>query len=100
MNIDNFSPIGATVNIAVTTSTGRVALTDNTHLSGDDVRLYNSGSVVVFFAFGNSTIDATVTSTPLAPGASEVFDAGRSTHVAAITASGTATLYATSGRGS
>lgn len=95
-----FSPTGATVSLAVTTTTGSVALTAPGGSGGSDVRLYNAGGSLVFVAFGSSTVQAAVTSLPLPAGQTEVFSVGPgSTHVAAITASGTATLYATTGRG-
>jgi Na+/serine symporter len=100
MDTPVFRPQGATVNLAVTTTTGSVALTASAN-SSKEVRLYNRGTVEVFVTFGASTVTATTTtSMPLAPGAAEVFGvASDETHVAAITASGTATLYATTGRG-
>ncbi len=99
MDIDLFSPIGSTVNLAVTTSSGRVALT--TVKSSSSVRVYNAGAATAFVQFGDSTVAAaTATSIPIPSGAIEVFGIGEAiTHVAGITASGTATLYCTSGLG-
>ena len=97
--IDCFEPVGATVNLAVTSTTGRVART----LIGEDaaqVRIVNAGTVTVFLAFGGSSIDATTSGMPLLPGTAEVFTLTKEmTNIAAITASGTATIYATTGRG-
>jgi hypothetical protein len=98
--MEAFTPKGATVSLAVTAATGRVALTAPGGSGGSDVRLYNAGGATVFVAFGNSAVEAAITSMPIPSGAVEVFSAGPgSTHVAAITAAGTATLYATTGRG-
>ena len=95
-----FSPVGATVTRAVTTTTANVALTTPAGSGGFDVRLYNLGPSLVFFRFGGSDVEATTAFTPLPAGQTEVFSAGPGvTHVAAITATGTATLYATTGRG-
>lgn len=97
--LDVFEPVGATVSLAVTNTTGRVARTMLGELAGQ-VRLVNSGTVIVFVAFGGSTIDATTAGIPLLPGTAEVFTlTSDQTNIAGITASGTATLYATTGRG-
>ena len=98
--MEAFSPVGVTVSLAVTSATGRVALTAPAGSGGFDVRLYNAGSSTVFVRFGGSTVDSTTAYLPLPAGQTEVVSAGPGvTHVAAITASGTATLYATTGRG-
>jgi len=97
--------LGGTVNLSVTSSTGRVAVLTATSLadvSGSSViRLYNAGSVAVFVEFGDGTVTAAVaTGMPIAPGSVEAFRVNPAqTNVAAITASGTATLYATPGAG-
>ena len=99
-----FTPLSPTVNLAVTTTSGRVAKTALPTNSGGaphEMRLVNNGSVTVFVEFGNSTVVATVAgSMPVLPGTVESFQVNAfQTHVAAITASGTATLYATTGLG-
>jgi hypothetical protein len=96
-----FTALGATVNLAVTTTTGSVALTAVGSQGGMEVRLYNAGTATVFVNFGISTVAATAAAGfPLPAGAIEIFSVGPGvTHVAAITAASTATLYATSGRG-
>lgn len=95
-----FTPTGSTVNLAVTGSTGAVAL-GTLGQGGSTVRIYNAGAATVFINFGISTVEAaTATSIPVPAGAIEVYSVGPSvTHVAGITASGTATLYATLGQG-
>lgn len=99
MSTPAFSPMGSTVNLAATTSTGNVALS-GFGVGGGNVRLYNSGSVVVFVNFGGAAVTAVLTtSMPLAPGASEVFAVGEGQYMAGITASGSATVYATIGQG-
>jgi hypothetical protein len=93
----------ATVSLAVTNASGRVAVfgTAPDVTSEPCVRLYNAGSSTVFVEFGTSAVTAAVASGfPLPPGAIEVFRVDRSqVQVAAITAAGTATLYATPGYG-
>jgi hypothetical protein len=101
MSFTIFTPIGATANLAVTSTTGRVAL-DNLTNQSRSVRVYNAGLVVVFLEFGAGTIEAAAaTSLPLGPGAVEFFEIGGAvTHCAGITASGTATVYFSEGMGS
>jgi hypothetical protein len=101
MSFTIFTPTGTTKNLAVTASTGRVALPVFANQSRS-VRVFNSGSVVVFIEFGTVATDAAVaTSMPIGPGATEWFEIGGAvTYVAGITASGTATVYFTEGMGS
>jgi ABC-type uncharacterized transport system permease subunit len=96
-----FTALGATVNLAVSNVTGNVALTAVGDQGGMEVRLYNAGSATVFVNFGISTVAATAAAgMPLPSGAIEIVTVGPLvTHLAAITAASTATLYATSGRG-
>lgn len=100
-SIDVFSPIPPTVNLSVTTATGSVARTLSGHVGGDEVRVANTGTAVAFVEFGASGITASVTTSfPVLPGTAEVFSVNPlQTNVAAITASGTTTLYITTGRG-
>ena len=90
----------ATVTVAATTTSGSttVALVG----AGTDLLITNAGTGTAFFEQGTSTqTAATATGLPLLPG--EVLTIGRhvgSTHVVAITATGTATVYVTTGEGS
>lgn len=90
-----FSP-GANASIAVTTTTGNVAITG----VGSVLRLANVTSVECFVAFGTSAITATTGSFSV-PGNTAIFVSVSDavTHVAAITASGTATLRISRGDG-
>lgn len=100
MDINIFSPIGNTVNVAATTSTGSVALTSAGTIGDATVRVYNAGTVEAFVNFGASGVTAVATtSIPIAPGGTFAFSKGGNTHAAAITASGSATVYFTTGRG-
>lgn len=88
---------GKTVNIAATTANARVQVTSDTGIGSYRVR--NAGTVDVFFREGDVTSVASVTTDMSIPaGAIEVLTFG-STHVAAITASGSATIYITPGDG-
>lgn len=99
-----FTPLSPTANLSVSTSSSRVAKTALPTNSGGathELRLVNTGSVVVFVEFGDSAVTAAVaTGMPILPGTVESFQLNAAqTHIAAITASGTATLYATTGLG-
>lgn len=87
----------ATVNLAVTTTTGRVQVLASARRR--NFRIFNAGSVTVFVELGGSTVAAVATTAiPVAGGASLVLNnSGSNTYVAAITASSTATLYVTPG---
>ncbi len=91
-----FTPAG-TVSLAVTTSTARVALSAP---RGDQIRIANpAGGQIVFLRFGDSTVNAALTDTPILTGAVEVFTIPRAaTHMAAI-AGGLTTVFATVGDG-
>jgi hypothetical protein len=102
MGLQVFLPIGDTVNLTATTTSSRVALTNPELGSGtEEVRIRNTGAVDVFVHFGDSTVVATLAaSIPVQPNSVEAFRIRTSaTHMAAITASGSAVVYATSGQG-
>lgn len=99
-----FRPVDqSTVSLSVTSSTGNVALAQG----ASEYLVTNLGTAACFFRFGNSSITATVPSgatggsTPIPAGSVQVFrpPVTPPTHVAAITSSGTATLYVTAGEG-
>lgn len=97
-----FSP-GPTSTLGVTAASGRVALATP---RGAQIRVVSApGGQTAFIKFGDSTVTAAVTDMPILPGAIETFTVPLATpqalftHVAAITASSTATLYFTSGDG-
>lgn len=96
-----FSPAPATATISATTSTANVKVADG---SGErQVRIFNAGSSTAFLAFGkDNTVAATTTGMPIGAGAIEVISIqpdGTALWAAAITASGTATIYLTPGSG-
>lgn len=102
MSAENvFTPVGDTVNLAVTAGSASVALTDIGHRGGAEVRVVNAGTVNAFIAFGSSAVTAaTSTGLVVLAGTAEVFGVSPlATHVAGIVASGTPTLYFTTGRG-
>lgn len=108
MLIDNFFSTG-TIAINATTSSGSQVFASQNSILAESIEIYNSGLVPVFVAFGKTGTSTTasvpsstevVNGRPIAPGAIMVlkFGIGNDT-VAAITASGTATIYATAGGG-
>ncbi len=87
----------ATANLAATSTSARVQVSATA--TPQEYRVYNAGTVVVFVQEGDSAVTTTTTTgVPLAPGAIEILTFG-GTHVAGITASGTATVYFTPGDG-
>ena len=88
-----FTP-GATTTISVTTTSGTGTLTGE----GTAVEIQNAGSVTVFVTFG--AVATVAAGYPILAGQSKVVsrNTGQAT-LAAITASSTATLYATVGDG-
>jgi hypothetical protein len=97
-----FTATGNTVNLAVTIATGNVALGTLSSPGGATVRIHNAGSATAFIEFGPSSaiVAALATSMPVPAGLVEAFTINPGiTHMAAITASGTATIYATPGQG-
>lgn len=92
-----FNP-GPTVSLAVTAATANVALPD---VAKEQIMLSTlPGDSPCFVKFGLSGVTTAVTDTPILPGGVYIFSINpRVTHIAAITATGTATLYATTGSG-
>lgn len=102
-DVSPFGPAGsATVALPVTAVSARVAVQSG--LKNRRVRIYNAGTSDAAIEFGDSTIvavfptGATGASMVIPAGAVEVLTIGAS-NLAAITATGTATLYITPGEG-
>jgi len=92
-----FIASGATVSLAVTGTTARVAVPSDTYNTA--IRLYNAGTVAIFVNCGDVTVvSTTAAGMPVAPGSVEVLGCGKG-YIAGIVASGTATLYLTPGAG-
>jgi len=98
----NFIP-GGTLTVAASAVTANGQLVTNVANSPQnrrDVLLYNPPTnSLAFFKFGDSTVTATTSDTPLPPGAYAIFHAADATYIAVILASGTGSIYATSGFG-
>lgn len=96
-----FSPV-ATATLAADVTSSRVALPGSLRgLQKRTLRVAPLGPDVAFIAFGNSTVTATAAgSMPVVSGMVEFFNLQPGhTHLAAITASGTALLRLTVGEG-
>lgn len=100
-----FAPItGATISVAATTSSGSAAFGAELPQGEFDVLVTNGGTVLAFVDFGNGAPTASAADTPIPGGGSRVLrmtnpQKAPITHVAAITATGTATVYFTPGHG-
>lgn len=91
----------STVTIAATSASATSGtLTGQSNSGQESIRVYNSGLVPVFIKIGTSPTATVAASMPIAPGSVELFGIGSAdSAVSAITASGTATIYITTGRG-
>jgi hypothetical protein len=95
-----FTASGPTVSLAVTATTGRVLVQPTTGTTTPHLRLFNSGTAIVFIACGDVTVNATITaSMPVAAGTVEIIRCQNANYLAGITSTGTATLYVTPGTG-
>jgi len=98
-----FHPVDdATASISATTTSARAAI-KKPRTGQFQLRLANTGSALVRYRVGGSTVDAAATDPALPAGAVEVItvNGGRNadTHVAAKTDSGSSTLEITTGSG-
>ena len=96
-----FSPSpGATVKLSAGTSSSRVQFQTSGMGKPGSLRLFNAGPVTIFVELGGSAVAAAVaTGMPVPPGAVETIGPQGGSHIAGITASGTADLYVTPGEG-
>lgn len=95
----SFTPFApsSTVSLVAGTSTGNVALAG----AGSVLEIQNAGTVTAFVTLGTgSSVTAATTDYPVLGGMSKLIGIGDSiTYVAAITGTGSATLYFTRGEG-
>lgn len=103
MAISAFAPGGSSSLLAATTSSARVAF--NGGIGARHVRIHNAGPATAYVSFGGSAAVATIPAgdkdgngLAIPAGAVEILGC-RQSHAAAITASGTASLYLTPGEG-
>lgn len=88
-----YSPyFDATITLSATTTTSRGAITVDCQC----LRIVNIGTVATFIKLGDVTVDATNNDFVLAPNEAVVIAKGSNySYIAAMTASGTATVYVT-----
>lgn len=85
-----FKQVGATVSVSASTTSARTALSGHTGYWW----VVNIGSVAAFVHFGDGSVTATAADTPIPPNAGVLIQANpASSNAAAITATGTATVY-------
>lgn len=90
-----------TQTISVTNASASITFAAGQGLEMGAVRLVNAGASTVFVRWGVGAQTAVAaTDMPILSGTTEVFAKGLADHLAAITASSTATLYVTCGEGS
>lgn len=87
---------GSTQTINATTTSANTAL--GAAATGA-LQIANTGAVVAFVAIGTTAQTASTTSYPVLPGATVIISGGGVTNLAAMTATGTATLYVSRGTG-
>lgn len=103
LSVEPFRPVpNGTVSITAVSSNGTAALNTAIMPGMISCRIHNNSTgTTAFVEFGGAATVAAVTTTsiPIPPGAIEVMSIDQSTFVAAITSSGTATVYFTKGYG-
>ena len=108
MGINAFTRTGNTITFTAATTAPTPVQCPSTTLGGNQYRIINSGTVVVFLGYGSTASDATnnatvVTTTglslPLLPSTDEILSFVPNAYFTAITASGNASIYITPGDG-
>ena len=108
MSLNAFTKMGNTVTFLAATTAPTPVQAVSTTLGGNQYRIINSGSVVVFLGYGSTASDAsnnavavstTAASFPLLPGTDEILTFVPNAYFTAVTSSGTANIYVTPGDG-
>ena len=108
MGINAFTRTGNTITFTAATTAPTPVQCTSTTLGGNQYRIINSGTVVVFLGYGTTSSDASnnatvITTTglslPLLPSTDEILSFVPNAYFTAITASGTAQIYITPGDG-
>lgn len=94
-----FYPFKPTIPLAVTTTSAEATFSTNSQLNAGEMRVINLGPNEAFFRIGTAPQTAVTTDTPLQPGESVLLAKGGLNSIAAICASGTATLRITAANG-
>ena len=102
LSVEPFRPApNGTISISAVSSASVTGTLNATIAQNIAVRIYNDGPSLAFVEFGGTvaTLAITTTSMPVAVGAIEVVNIDQCAYAAAITASGTASVYFTKGYG-
>lgn len=108
MGINAFTRTGNTITFTAATTAPTPVQCPSTTLGGNQYRIINTGTVVVFLGYGTTSSDASnnatvITTTglslPLLPSTDEILSFVPNAYFTAITASGTAQIYITPGDG-
>ena len=108
MGINAFTRTGNTITFTAATTAPTPVQCPSTTLGGNQYRIINSGTVVVFLGYGTTSSEASnnatvITTTglslPLLPNTDEILSFVPNAYFTAITASGTASIYITPGDG-
>ena len=108
MGINAFTRTGNTITFTAATTAPTPVQCTSTTLGGNQYRIINSGTVVVFLGYGTTSSDASnnatvITTTglslPLLPSTDEILSFVPNAYFTAITASGNASIYITPGDG-
>ena len=108
MGINAFTRTGNTITFTAATTAPTPVQCPSTTLGGNQYRIINTGTVVVFLGYGTTSSDASnnatvITTTglslPLLPNTDEILSFVPNAYFTAITASGNASIYITPGDG-
>ena len=108
MGINAFTRTGNTITFTAATTAPTPVQCPSTTLGGNQYRIINTGTVVVFLGYGTTSSDASnnatvITTTglslPLLPSTDEILSFVPNAYFTAITASGNAQIYITCGDG-
>ena len=108
MGIQAFTPMGNTVTFTAATAAPTPVQVLSTTIGGNQYRIINNGTVIVFLGFGTTSssansnaviISTTGSSIPILPGTDEILSFVPNAYFTGITSSGTATIYVTPGDG-
>lgn len=99
MSYAPFRASGPTLSISATTTSAGSTWSQAVASNSPVVRIVNSGTPVVFVRTGKGSQTATATDVAIAPGGTAFLFKNNDDGIAAICATGTATVYATPGYG-
>ena len=108
MGIQAFTPLGNTVTFTAATAAPTPVQALSTTIGGNQYRIINNGTVIVFLGLGTTSslansnaaiISTTGSSIPILPGTDEILSFVPNAYFTGITSSGTATIYVTPGDG-